>query len=107
MNETQKRIYLRSVTETNLDDDVLDFYLGTAADAIISRAYPFLADDAEVELPARYASVQCDIAAYLINKRGAEGQIAHSENGVSRTYGDSGIPASYFRGIVPCCGVPS
>ncbi|MBQ2768091.1 MAG: phage head-tail connector protein [Clostridia bacterium] len=107
MNEAEKRIHLRSMTETELEDDVLDFYLGTAADAILSRAYPFLVEDAAAELPTRYDGLQCEIAAYLINKRGAEGQIAHSENGVVRTYGDAGIPTSYFRGIVPSCGVPS
>ena len=48
---------------------------------------------------------QVEIAVYLMNKRGAEGESAHSENGVSRTYENGDVPASMLRGIVPMVGV--
>ena len=107
MTEQKRMIYLRSMTETNFDAETLSLYLDMASDAILARAYPFDAPDVERTLPERYHRLQCEIAAYLINKRGAEGQTAHSENGISRTYESAGIPASYLRQIVPVCGVPS
>ena len=107
MTDQKRRIYLRRLTETSLDEEMLDLYLDMASDAILARAYPFDAPGVRRELPERYYRLQCEIAAYLINRRGAEGQTAHSENGISRTYESAGIPASYLAQIVPCCGVPS
>lgn len=36
------------------------------------------------------------LAVYMINKEGAEFQSAHSENGISRTWSASDIPAEYW-----------
>jgi hypothetical protein len=41
----------------------------------------------------------------MLNKRGAEGEITHTENGVSRQYEDGDIPPSLLRRIVPMAGV--
>lgn len=53
----------------------------------------------------KYDAVHVEIAAYMINKRGAEGEVSHSENGVSRTYEDGDIPPSLLRAITPVVGV--
>ena len=74
-------------------DDILISYLAIAGAEIIRAAYPY--DDSVVEVPRRYGYLQCEIASYLLNKRGAEGQTAHSENGVNR-YID---PAGHIRVI--------
>lgn len=42
---------------------------------------------------------------YLLNKRGAEGQTAHSENGISRSYEDGDVPPTLLRDIVPFASV--
>ena len=84
-------------------DDVLLSYLAIAGRKILSRAYPY--DDTVTEIPRRYGYLQCEIATYLLNKRGAEGQTAHSENGVSRSYGSADVPESMLREIVPHVGV--
>ena len=47
---------------------------------------------------------QIEIAVYLYNKQGAEGQTAHSENGISRTYESADVPESMLRGIAPFVG---
>ena len=44
-------------------------------------------------------------AVYLLNKRGAEGETAHSENGISRSYESADIPESMLSGIIPFAGV--
>ena len=83
-------------------DDVLLSYLALAGRKILNRAYPY--DDTVTEIPRRYGYLQCEIAAYLLNKRGAEGQTAHSENGISRTYGSADVPEAMLREVVPHVG---
>lgn len=70
---------------------------------VLRKLYPF--DDTIKEVPERYHMTQVEIAAYLLNKRGAEGETAHSENGISRSYEDGDVPSSLLRDIVPYAGV--
>jgi hypothetical protein len=97
------RVMVGQPNEGDWSDDVLVSYLAIAGQKIINRAYPY--DDSVTEVPRRYSYLQCDIANYLLNKRGAEGQTAHSENGVSRSYGSADIPESMLSEIIPNVGV--
>lgn len=102
MTEEEKLALLKQlVSET--DETVLTAYLNVAADGILRKAYPF--DATVTAVPDRYARLQCEIAAYLLNKRGAEGQLLHSENGVSRSYESAHIPSSMLRGVTAFCKV--
>ena len=108
MTEVEKLSLLRAMVGTpnndeNWSDDVLISYLTIAGRKIINRAYPY--DDTVDEVPRRYGYLQCEIAAYLLNKRGAEGQTAHSENGISRSYESADVPESMLREVIPCVGV--
>lgn len=58
--------------------------LEDAKDAILARRYPF--GNRSEYLESRYLGLQIRLAVVLYNKRGAEGESAHSENGVSRSY---------------------
>lgn len=84
-----------------LDDELLSVYLDMAADKILNRRYPFGApEDAVVE--SRWLGIQLEIAVYLFNKRGAEGESLHSENGISRSYGgETDVPASLLIRVTP------
>ena len=86
------------------DADALSAALNFAADAVCQRAFPFR--KGHVCVPDRYLSKQLSIAAYLLNKRGAEGETVHIENGVHRHYTSAGIPEEYFLGITPEIGLP-
>lgn len=86
-------------TAEGWSDDVLLSYLKIAGEKIINRAYPY--DDTVTEVPRRYGVLQCEIATYLLNKRGAEGETAHSENGISRTYASADVPDSLMSEIIP------
>ena len=108
MTEIEKLSLLRVMvgqpnTDENWSDDVLISYLKVAGEKIINRAYPY--DDTVTEVPRRYGVLQCEIAQYLLNKRGAEGQTAHSENGVSRTYASADVPESLLSEVIPNVGV--
>lgn len=90
-------------TAEDWSDDVLNAYLTIAGRKILNRAYPY--NDTVTEVPARYGYLQCEIATYLLNKRGAEGEMSHSENGISRTYENADVPDSMLADIIPYCGV--
>lgn len=102
MLETEKIEMVKSMTgETS--DGVVSAYLNIAGNKICRKAYPF--DPTVTEVPEQYSLLQVEIAVYLLNKRGAEGEAAHSENGISRTYENGDVPPSMLRQIVPMCGV--
>lgn len=84
-------------------EEVLSAYLEIAGQKILRKAYPY--DDTQTEVPAKYHYTQLEVAAYLLNKRGAEGETAHSENGISRSYEDGDVPPSLMREVVPCAAV--
>lgn len=104
MTDTEKLTALRAVIGDSDTDEVLSAYLTLAGSKILAKAYPY--DDTVTEVPAKYEYLQVEIAAYMLNKRGAEGQTSHSENGISRTYENADIPASMLKAVTPHCGIP-
>lgn len=98
MHDNEKLTMLRNMCdETN--DDILSTYLFIAKQIVLSKAYPLCAENKEV--PECYTANQLRIAVYLINKRGAEGETSHTENGVSRTYASADVPYALLRDIIP------
>jgi hypothetical protein len=103
MTDAEKLAALKAMADGSDTDEVLSAYLFLAGQKIIARAYPYRADVTEV--PAMYDYLQLEIAVYMLNKRGGEGQTAHSENGVSRSYENADVPASMLKAVTPFCGV--
>lgn len=102
MTDTEKLTMLKAMTGEK-DESVLSTYLSIAGNKVLKRDYPF--DSTVTVVPDRYAYNQVEIAAYLVNKRGAEGETAHSENGISRSYEDGDVPPTLLREIVPCASL--
>lgn len=103
MTQAEKVQLLHAMVGESDTDEVLFTYLTLAGRKIIARAFPF--DPEVTEVPSRYEFLQCEIAAYLLNKRGAEGQTAHSENGISRSYESADVPESLLGAVTPMAGV--
>jgi len=101
MTDAAKLTMLKSMTGET-DDEMLSTYLSMAADIVISRAFPF--GDGTETMPTKYDHVQVRVAAYMLNKRGAEGEKVHLENGISRHYESGDIPLSLLRTIIPFTG---
>ena len=99
----EEKITLVSAMSGESDYDTVSAYLTMAGQKIIALAYPF--DHTVTEVPARYEHVQIDAAVFMLNKRGAEGEQSHTENGIRRDYEGADLPASMLRCIVPVCGV--
>ena len=102
MTDAEKLQMVKAMTGET-DEGTLSTYLSIAGSKVCRKAYPF--DPTVITVPDRYAHIQVEIAVYLLNKRGAEGQTAHSENGISRSYEDGDVPPTLLRDIVPFAGV--
>ena len=91
-------------------EDVSDFLVNAllemAGEIIFNKLYPF-GNHPNQTIPRKYCNLQIRIAVEVYSKRGAEGQISHNENGISRAYEASGISPSLLKEIVPCVGVVS
>lgn len=103
MTDVEKLTMLKAMVGSSDADEVLSTYLALAGSKILAKAYPYKTDVTDV--PTQYEYLQLEIAAYMLNKRGAEGQTSHSENGISRGYENADVPASMLKAITPFCGV--
>lgn len=103
MNDIDKLEILSNMVDEHDDGELLKVYLSIAKYKILDRLYPY--NDTKTELPEKYSMLQCEIAAYLYNKRGAEGQTSHDENGIKRTYESADVPESMLKRITPYIGV--
>ena len=90
------------------DDDILVDCIESAKAAILSRRYPYgnypVNANGQTYVEARYEDLQFRVAMDIYNKIGAEGELAHSENGISRSYEGSWISDQLLSEITPYCG---
>ena len=96
-----ERLKIRITEKVN--DAELEDILESAKAVIMSRRFPFGEQPTEIE--ERYKDLQIRIAVEMFNKRGAEGETAHSENGVSRSYSSASVSEELLREITPKAGV--
>ena len=96
-----ERLKIR-ITENVLDEELEDL-LESAKAVILSHRFPF--GEVPDEIENRYKDLQIRIAVEMFSKRGAEGEISHSENGISRTYASASVSEDLLREITPKGGV--
>jgi len=87
MTETEMILTVQSLlgNDTEATEEVVSLYLQMALQKMVDRLYPF--DDTKTSIPERYQMTQCELAVRLFLRRGGEGEKAHNENGINRTYG--------------------
>ena len=100
------RLKLRIPAEdrTEISDDELLVLIDEAGELILNRMYPFTRPSNVVAVPARYENIQIQIAIELVNRKGAEGEMSHSENGTVRSYESGSVSSSLLKKIAPHCG---
>ena len=98
LSQIQKlKIWLDIADSDTTKDQKLQLMLDRAESAIVHRRnWP---DNQPME--TRWNELQIQIALFLYNKQGAEGETHHSENGVTRTYENADIPDSLLNDITP------
>lgn len=104
MTDVEKLAILRKMLDDSdtTSDDTANTYLAAAEKAVINLAYPF--GNGNEVMPEKYEYEQIEIAAYMLNKRGAEGETAHTEGGTSRTFETGDIPISLRARITAYAG---
>ena len=102
MTMEKKVAMLRTMMDgDDTDQGILEVYLDLAAQKILNHMYPFTDNYDGLYVPDRYVMIQLNIACYMLNKRGAEGEIQHIENGIHRNYGSADIPETMLKDVYP------
>lgn len=83
--------------------NLLQYLLEQAEGIVLNRRYPFGPPEGATLSPF-LEQIQIRIALELFAKMGAEGQVQHMENGVSRTYETGDVSPSLLKQIIPVCG---
>lgn len=84
------------------EDELLAVHLNLAKQAVFNRLYPY--GSGTENIPYKYEANILKIAVYLYNRQGSEGETAHNENGINRSYASADIPSAYLDDIVPMVG---
>ena len=105
MTEQEKILQLTvDISPEDIGVELATSLLSKAKYIILNRMYPF-GYKADMEVPACYEQLQIMIAVELYSKRGAEGQTAHTENGIQRTYDNgSGVSGVLLKQVIPHAG---
>lgn len=108
---------LKKLIPEEADDAILEYYLDEARSEYLNLRYPYggyetifvrNADGTESEEPVVepvYLNWQIAAAVELYAKRGGEGEVSHTENGVSRSWDSARLSVELRRRIVPYVGV--
>ena len=91
------------ISPDTADVRLIGVLLEQAEGILLNRRYPFGVPEGAT-VPTVYEHIQLQIAVELYSKMGAEGQTAHGENGINRSYEAADISPSLLKRIVPVCG---
>lgn len=87
MTQEQKLASLRlKLNNPQESDETLLDILNDAQERILNKIYEVVNRPSDATLPSKYDSLQVMLAVEMYNKRGAEGESTHNENGINRTY---------------------
>lgn len=87
------------------EDTMLATYLNLAKLKILNKMYPFGIPTEVTDIPSQYKAREIEIAMVMYLKRGAEGQLTNTENGITRQYARGDIPAELLSDIPSYVGV--
>lgn len=100
LEKLKRQLEIREFDISHLDDEILFDEIEDAIEAVNDRRH-FISTDQKL-FEDKYKGIVIRLAICSFAKMGAEGQLAHSENGVSRTYaGASEFPNDILKEIVP------
>ena len=105
MTDEEMVIAIQTLVDDSRFDSLASHYLDIAKGAVVSHLWPY-ADKTWEDVPEKHHARTVEIAVYLVNRRGSEGETSHQESGTSRSYESAGIPKSYFAGMPSHVGVP-
>lgn len=85
MSDSEKIAFIQQlIDDVAMTPEMISAYLNLAAERILERLYPF--SEKPVRLPNQFDIMQCELVVRMLARRGGEGEISHTENGVTRAY---------------------
>ena len=106
MTTEEKLNMLKAMLEDDTPEDaLLTVYLTAAGKEILAWRYSYAPHPDVTEVPEEYEMTQIFAVVEGFSHGGSEGQIVHSENGISRTFKYEDM-ISYIRGhVIPYCKI--
>ena len=88
MTQAEKIVMVQTLVENDAEatDTVVPVYLTLALNTMLERLYPYDSAKAASDVPERYDTIQCELAARYVLRRGSQGENNHEENGINRSY---------------------
>ena len=100
LEKLKRRLKIRGFNVEDFSDDDLYDEIEASIEAVNDRRH-FMPTDTKL-FEDKYKEIVVRLCICSIAKMGAEGQLSHSENGISRTYaGASELPNDILKEIVP------
>lgn len=100
LEKLKRQLEIREFDISHLNDEILFDEIEDAIEAVNDRRH-FISTDQKL-FEDKYKGIVIRLVICSFSKMGAEGQLAHSENGVSRTYaGASEFPNDILKEIIP------
>ena len=89
MTQAEKIAMVQTLVENDPEAtaQVVPVYLTLALNAMLERLFPYDTTKDSGDVPTRYDTLQCELAARYFLRRGSQSELNHEENGVNRTYG--------------------
>ena len=89
MTDAEKKTMVKTLCENDPDatNTAVAVYLNLALNTMLERLFPYDSNKGATDVPERYDTLQCELAARYFLRRGGQGEINHEENGVNRQYG--------------------
>ena len=103
MTDSEKIIFTKALTgnDAKATDALVTAFLTKAESVILRRLYGVYGEvPVDAEVPGIYEVMQCELASRYFFRMGGEGETAHNENGVNRTY-HSTNDEEILREIIP------
>lgn len=91
---------LMNITDTDLDAQ-LAVFLSFAKNEILAWLYSGKTPEGVTDVPARYEPTQIQAVVAGYSQSGAEGQLAHTENAISRQFEYSNMLAFIKSNVIP------
>lgn len=104
MTDAEKIAMVKKLCDET-DEATISAYLFMAGRQVIALC----CEDGETTVPPKWDAFHIDATVYKLNKRGAEGETNHNENGINRAYESADLPTSMLMryGVVGKCQVVS